>query len=100
MLKCWRVAFDPLTEYFHYRHLWVLLSGLPLYLWNEGAMRVVGDALGRYITLDYSTLENTIRKVGRVLVEVDMHGGLLEELVIEWRGQLYTQRLEYMGVPF
>jgi hypothetical protein len=90
MLKRWRVAFDPRTEYFHYRHLWVLLSGLlPLHLWNEGAMRAIGDALGRYITLDSSTLENTVRKVGRVLVEIDIHGGLLEELVIEWRGRQF-----------
>jgi len=32
MLKRWRVAFDPLTEYFHHRHLWVLPPGLPIHL--------------------------------------------------------------------
>ena len=38
MLKRWRIAFNPDTDYFQFRHLWVLLSGLPLYLWNEGAL--------------------------------------------------------------
>jgi hypothetical protein len=36
MLKRWRVTFDPTTEYFQFLHLWVLLPGLPLQLWNEG----------------------------------------------------------------
>jgi hypothetical protein len=30
MLKRWRVGFNPETEYFSFRHLWILLSGLPL----------------------------------------------------------------------
>jgi hypothetical protein len=67
-----------MTEHFQLRHLWVLLSGLPMHLWNEGALRAIGDALGRFITLDYPTLENSARKVGRILVEVDIHGGLPE----------------------
>jgi len=69
-------------------------------MWNEGALRAIGDALGHFITLDISTMEKYVRKVGRILVEVDIHGGLLEELVIEWHGRQITQRLDYLGVPF
>jgi hypothetical protein len=32
MLKRWRLSFNPSTEHFSYRHLWVLLPGLPLQL--------------------------------------------------------------------
>ena len=32
MIKHWWLAFDPVTEYFQIRNLWVLLLGLPLYL--------------------------------------------------------------------
>jgi hypothetical protein len=46
MLKRWRVAFDPCTEYFQYRYLWILLPGFPLDMWNEGALRAIGEALG------------------------------------------------------
>jgi hypothetical protein len=77
------VAFDPRTEHFQYRHLWILLPGFPLHMWNEGALRAIGDALGRFIMLDISIMEKSVRKVGRILVEVDIHGGLPEELVIE-----------------
>jgi hypothetical protein len=45
MLKPWRVSFDPTHEYFHLRHLWVLLPGLPLHLWNEKSLEAIGNAL-------------------------------------------------------
>jgi hypothetical protein len=35
--------------------------------------------------------------MARVLVEVDIHAGLLEILDIEWRGHLFAQRLDYLG---
>jgi len=46
MLKRWRLDFNPDTDYFTHRHLWVLLPGLPLHLWNEGALRAIGNSLG------------------------------------------------------
>jgi hypothetical protein len=38
MLKRWRVGFNPESEHFSYRHLWILLLGLPLQLWNLKAL--------------------------------------------------------------
>jgi hypothetical protein len=48
MLKRWRVGFDPVTEYFQFRHIWVLLPGLPIQFWNEDAFRAIGNELGRF----------------------------------------------------
>jgi len=87
MLKRWRMAFDPQTEYFHPRHFWVLLSGLPIHFWNEGALKAIGDSLGHFISLAESALRNADRKVGQILVEIDIHGGLHELLDIEWHGR-------------
>jgi hypothetical protein len=36
----------------------------------------------------------------KILVEVDVHVGLLEVLEIEWWGLLFVQRLDYLGIPF
>jgi hypothetical protein len=36
----------------------------------------------------------------KTLVEIYVHGGLLDTLEIEWRGMVITQRLDYLGVPF
>jgi hypothetical protein len=30
MLKRWRLGFEPVSEYFQFRHVWVLFSSLPL----------------------------------------------------------------------
>jgi hypothetical protein len=100
MLKRWRVAFDPDTDYFPQRHLWVLFPGLHVHLWNEGALKAIGDALGTFIALDYQSLKAQSRKVGKILVEVDIHCGLPEVLEVEWHGRRLIQRLDYMGIPF
>jgi hypothetical protein len=63
-------------------------------------MKAIGNALGKFISLDHSSLQNTSRKVGRILVEVDIHEGLPEIMDIEWRGRHTKQRLDYQGIPF
>jgi hypothetical protein len=40
------------------------------------------------------------QRMGKILVEMDVHNGLLEGLDIEWRGKTYGQKLDYMGLPF
>jgi hypothetical protein len=100
MLKRWRLAFNPDTDFFQLRHLWVLLSGLPLHLWNEGAIRAIGNSLGKFIAFDTQSLNGPLRKMGRVLVEMDITSRLSETLEIEWRGQKLLQNLDYLGLPF
>jgi hypothetical protein len=100
MLKRWRLAFNPDTEFFQLRHLWVLLPGLPLHLWNEGALTAIGNSLGTFIALDTQLLSGPLRKMGRVLVEIDITSGLPETLEIDWRGRKLIQKLDYLGLPF
>jgi hypothetical protein len=38
--------------------------------------------------------------MAKILVEVDIHGGLSESLDIEWHGMVFTKRLDYLGIPF
>jgi hypothetical protein len=76
MLKKWRLAFNPETKYFSLRHIWVMLPGLPLYLWNEGALTAIRNNLGSFIMVDKKNLEASNRKVAKVLVEMDVHLGL------------------------
>jgi hypothetical protein len=100
MLKMWHIHFDPNSEYFSFCHLWVLLTGLPLQLWNSRALVEIGNVLGHFIRVDEDVLRSTDKCMARILVEVDMHVGLLESLEIDWRGHLFDQRLDYLGVPF
>jgi hypothetical protein len=44
--------------------------------------------------IDKENLSAATRKVGRVLVEMDVHLGLSESLEIDWRGRRFLQRLD------
>jgi hypothetical protein len=71
-----------------------------LQFWNEGALMAMGNTLGRFIALDTSSLTDATRKMGKILVELDIHEGLPEVLDIEWRGRHHKQKLDYQGIPF
>jgi hypothetical protein len=50
--------------------------------------------------LTRSTLNAADRKMGRVLVELDIHGGLPETLDIIWHDRRKKQSLDYLGIPY
>jgi hypothetical protein len=50
--------------------------------------------------LDLVSFKVVNRKVGKVLVELDIHGELLEAIDIEWHSKRKKQCLDYMGIPF
>jgi len=94
------VRFDPVSDYFQHRHVWVLLSGLPLHLWNTKSLTTIGNELGHFLVVHEEALNGNDRQMGRVQVELDIHKGLLETLDIEWRRRVIGQKLDYLGVPF
>jgi hypothetical protein len=50
--------------------------------------------------VDRQTLSASSRKIGKILVEMDIHCGLPEVIEIEWRGRRVLQRLDYLDIPF
>jgi hypothetical protein len=44
----------------------------------------IGNTLGRFICVDEQSSCSPNRKLGRILVEIDIHSGLLETLDIQW----------------
>jgi hypothetical protein len=49
---------------------------------------VIGNLLGRFLKVDEVGLLSTDKRMVRVLVELDIHSGLLEMLDLEWREQV------------
>jgi hypothetical protein len=49
---------------------------------------------------DKNQLETSDRRMARIYVEIDIQAGLPEVLEIDWRNQLVSQRLDYLGIPF
>jgi hypothetical protein len=69
-------------------------------MWNAVSMEAIGNSLGSFVSLDETNLLTPSRKMGKILVEMDVHGGLPELLEIDWRGCRIVQRLDYLGIPF
>jgi hypothetical protein len=63
-------------------------------------LKAIGNLLGRFLKVDEQCLNSQDKRMDRVLVEIDIHAGLMEVLELEWRGQVMIQRLEYLGIPF
>jgi len=82
------VSFDPSQDYFILFHLWVLLPGLPLHLWNKKSLQAIGKSICRFICVNSKTFIGPDKKMARILVEIEIHERLIESLVIEWQGHL------------
>jgi hypothetical protein len=78
----------------------VLFPGLPLQLWNDKALESIGNELGRFIKVDEAAIKAPDKRIKKVLMETDIHNGLLEAIKIYWRGEILGQKLCYLGVPF
>ena len=75
MLGRWHYFFDLATELLRFIHIQVLFPYLTLYLWNCEALTVIGNHLGSFIHLEDGLLHGVDRRVGNILVEIDMNKG-------------------------
>jgi hypothetical protein len=72
MLKRWHVAFNPEKELIRFRHLWVIIPGCPLAIWNREAFMEIGNTIGKFLYVDPGLLAGTDRRVGKFLAEVEI----------------------------
>ena len=81
-LKHWILTFDTRREKIFIHPTWVKLSGLPLELWTPGIFTLIEASLGEFILYDDSFVASENMPNARVLVELDLCGGLSETIVI------------------
>ena len=53
-------------------------------------MEAIGNVLGCFIKTDEEALQSSDRRMAKVLVEIDVHEGLLDTLEIDWRDMVIT----------
>ena len=100
ILKKWHLNFDLDTECILMKNIWILLPNFPLALWNRRAFEAVGNTLGKFLFVDEETLMGCDKRVGKLLVHIDISHGLLEEFEIEWQGRSIIQTLDFWKIPF
>ena len=76
MAKSWFKDFDPSMKSFNKVPLGVKLLNLPLHLWVDSILEVVGEALGDFLLVDYVSSNVDCTTYAQILVEVDIFKGL------------------------
>jgi len=100
VLSGWHVDFNPERDPINIRHLWMMLSGLPLQFLCKETLQDVANLAGKYIYLNESSLTSGDLRVAYVLVEVDLRSGLLAKIDILWKGETIRQKVDYLNTPF
>lgn len=100
MFKRWTHSFDPQKETIQKHHIQVLIPSLPLEFRNKEAIMAIGNELVQFLHVEPNLLIGEDKRIYTVLVEIDVHKGLLVKLEIEWRGRSYNHILDYWGIPF
>ena len=83
MLRWWHYGFDPMMEGLQFLNIWVLLPDLPLFFWTREDLTTIGDHLGWFIHMDSEMLFRADKRLGQILVEIKMHEGFHEKIVID-----------------
>ena len=60
--------------------IWVRFSNLPLHLWLDSVLDVVGDAIGDFQMVDSDSFDILHTKYAHILVVVDVSKGLPENI--------------------
>ena len=56
--------------------------------------------MGKFLHVEEETLMAMDKRVGCLLVELDMSTDLLDKIFIEWFRRSFPQTLDYWGIPF
>jgi hypothetical protein len=71
-IKPWHPLFDAREEFEASTPVWVKLPNLPIEFWSDSRLKVIGDALGNFITVDDSYKYSSSCLVAHILVEIDI----------------------------
>ena len=80
--------------------IWVQLPNLPLNLMHPNILADIGNALGQFININMHKLAKGIITFARICVEVDFNKGLPDKILLNWRGAIYSQALDYENTTF
>ena len=81
-LKCWTPLFNPRSERYYNMPIWVKLPHFSFELWLLEFFKVVGDSLGSFVEVDMSFVHFGVMCMGRILVNLDLRDGRVEDIMI------------------
>ena len=76
------------------------MPALPFSLWNKDFFISFANTLGRFVALEKDFHLIFDKRMAKVLVEMDVSKGLLPDINIVCSISIFTQRLDYLNMPF
>jgi hypothetical protein len=98
--KEWSITFDLLRDSLSPSKLWVILPNLPIIFWLEDILKEIANTIGSFVGLEHGWEHKVDRCWAWVHVEMDMHGGLPDEIDIVWNNMVVVQHLDYWRILF
>ncbi|KAA3483856.1 Zinc finger, CCHC-type [Gossypium australe] len=72
MVRPWRAGFRPEEDTINTTLVWIRILGLPLEMFDEDALKVIGSAVGRPVKIDNHSAQTSRGKFARVCVEMSL----------------------------
>ena len=73
------------------------MFSLPLEFWSPNFFNVVGNVLCSYVE---AHLELGVYCVAHILLNLDLHEELAENIELTVRNKFHVQAIDYIGIPF
>ena len=80
LLKSWTPTFDASCKRVDEVSIWVRLLSFPWQYWSEEHFICIGNILGTYLEAYLSYKVTKLRRVARILVNINVWEGLYEEI--------------------
>lgn len=80
--------------------VWENVLGLPPHLWTEDVFRAIGNKLGEFLEAYVSFKTPRIRKITRVLVNLDSREGIFIDINLNHSGVNFFMLLIIKSYPF
>ena len=56
---------------------------------HHEVFKALRDEFGRFLQIEGECLIGEDKRTARILVEIDMHAGLMDDIELVWRGRTY-----------
>ena len=96
----WYIGFNPLNNTPVNNLIWVKCPNLPLELWSNESLEMIGNAIGRFVYVDRWCLGERDKRIAWILIQRSFRGGCPDHIEISWKNQTINQRLDFWGIPF
>ncbi|XP_026384059.1 uncharacterized protein LOC113279594 [Papaver somniferum] len=98
-LRLWEPNFNPAAQKTTTAFVWVNFPGLAIEYWKEKILMSLGDAIGRAIKVDETSLKREVGYYASVLVEVDLANKVPNHVLVKTKYGSFEQEVQIPKIP-